>query len=236
MKTVAIVQTRIGSSRLPGKVLMSIGETTMIGRVVSRLRAARSIDAIVIATTFSPADDRVEQAARDLDVDCFRGSEHDVLSRYAGAARWSDADAIVRVTSDCPLLDPDVIDGVVALLDRRCDYASNTHVRSFPRGLDVEALHRDALERIDRMATSSSAREHVTAHVLEAPHRFVTKQLVSPVDNSDLRWTVDTEEDLETVRRLAALDLPYPHLVLRARADVALRANEHVAQKPTFAA
>jgi len=188
----------------------------------------------VIATTTSPDDDAVVEEAARCGVATFRGSEHDVLARYAGAARMVNAGAIVRVTSDCPLLDPEVVDRVVALLDRDTDYASNTHMRSFPRGLDVEAFHRDVLERMDRMAHSQPAREHVTAHVLEQPTRFVVRQLVAPEDHSELRWTVDTDEDLQVVRRLARFSMPYRELVALARAEPALHANSHVAQKATF--
>ncbi|MCX5742129.1 MAG: glycosyltransferase family protein [Proteobacteria bacterium] len=235
MTTVAIVQARMGSSRLPGKVLATIAGASMLARVVTRLRAARSIDAIVIATTTADLDDAVAREARRLGVGVFRGSETDVLARYVGAARMAKADVVVRVTSDCPLLDPHVVDAVVALLDRPTDYASNTHVRSFPRGLDVEALHRDVLERIDRLATSPAAREHVTAFILEEPARFVVRQLVADRDDSDLRWTVDTDDDLAVVRALAQIDAPYGLRAEVARREPALHANAHVVQKATFA-
>ena len=139
------------------------------------------------------------------------------------------------------MIDPAVVDEACALLlEGDCDYASNTHVRSFPRGLDVEVFHRDVLERLDRLATSAAAREHVTAYLLEAPARFATRQLVARHDDADLRWTVDTAEDLALVRALyaecgAGVHVPYRAVVERVRAHPELAAvNAHVAQKPTF--
>lgn len=239
---VAIVQARTGSSRLPGKVLESIAGATMLARVIERLAYADSIDKVVVATTREPGDDAVVREADRRGAAIFRGPVDDVLARYTGAARAYDAGAIVRVTSDCPLIDPAVVDDVVALLAAGgTDYASNTHARSFPRGLDVEAFHRDTLERIDRLATSPAAREHVTAYVLEAPARFATAQLIAPHDDSDLRWTVDTPEDLALARALyaecgAGVHVPYRTVVSRVRARPELAAlNAAIVQKPTFA-
>jgi spore coat polysaccharide biosynthesis protein SpsF len=149
------------------------------------------------------------------------------------------ADVIVRLTADCPLLDAGVIDEVVGALGTSIDYASNTHERSYPRGLDAEALHRDTLERIARLGTSPSAREHVTAFVMEQPALFRIAQVRAERDDSDLRWTVDTPDDLALVRALyRELDLasaarPYRDVVaaVRARPELA-QANAHVVQKP----
>lgn len=234
MRTVAIVQARMGSSRLPGKVLMELGDGTMLACVVARLRAARTITDIVIATTTSSLDDAIVTEATRLGISIHRGSETDVLARYLGAARQSAADVVVRVTADCPLLDPRVVDAVVEALVPGVDYASNTHDRSFPRGLDVEALHRDTLERIARLGTSAAAREHVTAFVMEQPELFRIVQVRGEHDASDLRWTVDTDEDLALVRRLFELGAPadYRELVATMRADPQLAAiNAHVLQK-----
>ncbi len=239
MHTVAIIQARMGSSRLPGKVLTDIDGDTMLARVVTRLRAARRIDAIVIATSIAAGDDAIVREAGRLGTGVFRGSESDVLARYLGAAKTYRADAIVRVTADCPLLDPGVVDAVVAALGDDVDYASNTHVRTYPRGLDVEALHRDALVRIGRLGTSAAAREHVTAFVMEQPSLFRTRQVCAATDDSDLRWTVDTTDDLALVRELyAELALgtelrAYRDVVdhVRARPELSAR-NAHVIQKP----
>jgi len=239
MRIVAIIQARMGSSRLPGKVLADLGGATMLAQVVRRLRAARRITQIVVATSTAADDDAVVREAGRIGAGVHRGSETDVLSRFAGAARSHRADAIVRITADCPLLDAEVVDHVVALLAGATDYASNTHDRSYPRGLDVEALHRDTLERIARLATSPAAREHVTALVMEAPELFRVAQLRADRDDSDLRWTVDTADDLAMIRALyAQLDLanaprPYHEVVAAVRARPELAAgNAHVVQKP----
>jgi spore coat polysaccharide biosynthesis protein SpsF len=239
MRTIAIVQARLGSSRLPGKVIADLAGDTMLARVVGRLRQARTIDDIVIATTTSPGDDRLVCEAERLGVGVYRGSEQDVLGRYLEAARAWHAGVVVRVTSDCPLLDPWVVDEVVrALRLSTCDYASNTHTRTFPRGLDVEAMYLETLERIGRHATSAAAHEHVTSYLMEQPGRFSVRQVVAEDDDSDLRWTVDTDEDLELVRALyAELDLgrtivPYLDVVDVVRERPQLAAiNAHIAQK-----
>ncbi len=233
MRTVAIVQARMGSSRLPGKVLADVAGDTMLARVVGRLRQARTITHVVVATSTRPGDDAVVAETRRIGASDYRGSESDVLARYLGAAREFEADVVVRVTADCPLLDATIVDDVVSALGDDIDYASNTHTRSFPRGLDVEAFHRDTLERIARMATSASAREHVTAFVMHAPALFRIRQVVAPTDDSDLRWTVDTPEDLALVQRLRAFgDVPYGELVAIVRARPELAAlNAHVVQR-----
>src|SRR5664279_1804377 len=139
-------------------------------------------------------DDPVVTEARRLGVRAWRGSEQNVLARYIGAARTFAAGAVVRVTSDCPLLDPETIDKVVtALRSSTVDYASNTHTRSYPRGLDVEAFYLETLERIFDLATSAAAKEHVTAYLMEKPEAFSIHQVIAETDDSDLRWTVDTE-------------------------------------------
>lgn len=238
MRTIAIIQTRMGSSRLPGKVLRDLAGDTMLARVVQRVRAARSISQVVIATTTADIDDAVVREAARLGCGIYRGPENDVLGRYHGAARAFDADCVVRMTSDCPLLDPAVIDAVVSALGPDLDYVSNTHHRSYPRGLDVEAFHRDTLERMARLATSEAAREHVTAYLMERPDLFVTRQVQAAHDDSDLRWTVDAPDDLALVRTLYdLLDLghdhrPYREVVQVVRARPELTAiNAHVVQK-----
>lgn len=239
MGTVAIIQARMGSSRLPGKVLTPLAGDTMLARVVVRLRAARRVDQVVIATSTAALDDAVVREAGRLGCGVHRGSETDVLDRYLGAARSYRADVVVRVTADCPLLDPGVVDEVIAALGPDVDYASNTHSRSYPRGLDVEALHRDTLERIARLGASPAAREHVTAFVMEQPALFRIRQVAAERDDSDLRWTVDTEDDLALIRALYdALDLahevrPYREVVaaMRARPELATL-NAHIVQKP----
>jgi spore coat polysaccharide biosynthesis protein SpsF len=238
-RVVAIIQARMGSSRLPGKVLADIGGATMLAQVVRRLREATRVDEIVVATSLVLDDDAVADEAARLGAGVHRGSENDVLGRYLGAAREFRAEAILRITADCPLLDPGVVDLVIEALTDEVDYASNTHDRSFPRGLDSEALHRDTLERIARLGTSRAAREHVTAFVMESPALFRVAQVRAERDDSDLRWTVDTPDDLAMVRALyreldlASVARPYRDVVaaVRARPELA-QANAHVVQKP----
>lgn len=220
MKCVAIIQARTGSSRLPGKVLRDLAGRPVLAQQIHRLRQCAEIDEVVIATTASAVDDPVADLARREDVGWFRGDEHDVLSRIVGAARQSGAELVVRLTGDCPMLDPGVTDTVIRdLRDHatECDYVSNVGKtgkwtdgastvpleRSFPRGLDVEALFMDTLLRIDRLAVSQPAREHVTVVLRsERPELFLTRLVRDNVDNSDLRWTVDTEADLDLLRTL----------------------------------
>jgi spore coat polysaccharide biosynthesis protein SpsF len=222
---VAILQARMTSTRLPGKVLMDLAGAPMLERELDRIRAAESIDEIVVATTGNASDDPVAELARRQGARVFRGDERDVLSRYLGAAAEADADVVVRVTADCPLLDPGVVDRFVHALDPGVDYASNVVERTFPQGLDCEALHRDVLERVGRLATSPAAREHVTWLIYaERPELFVRRDVTDPEDNSDLSWTVDRPEDLERVRELyanfglAERTPPYSDLIAAVRA------------------
>jgi spore coat polysaccharide biosynthesis protein SpsF len=165
-----------------------------------------SAQEIVLATTSNRADDPVVQLARQEGVSWFRGDEHDVLSRFVGAAQQARADVLVRLTADCPLIDPEVIDRVAGeLIAHRagCDYASNVLERTYPRGLDVEAFCCDTLLRMDRLATSQAAREHVTVFCRsERPDLFLLRSVKDTQNNADLRWTVDTEDDLKLIRTL----------------------------------
>ena len=242
MRRVAIVQARMTSTRLPGKILMDLAGRPMLERQLDRLRRSALLDDIVIATTTNQSDDPVVTLADASQVACFRGSEDDVLSRYVGAARQARADVVVRVTADCPLIDPAVIDDVVRSLEEPaviCDYASNVLDRTYPRGLDTEAMFADVLFRLGRLARSAAAREHVTHYLArERPDLFIRRSVRDAEDNSDLRWTVDTPDDLVTIRRiyveagLADRHLSYPELLrwVRERPEIA-RSNVHVEQK-----
>jgi spore coat polysaccharide biosynthesis protein SpsF len=242
MRRVAILQARMTSERLPGKVLAEVAGRPMIEHQLRRLERCERIDELVIATTTNADDDPLVELARRIGVRAFRGSEHDVLSRYAGAAREASADLVVRLTSDCPLADAGEVDVVVRELEERratCDYASNGLEPSLPRGLDAEALWRDVLERADRMASSKPAREHVTWFVYaERPDLFELHAVRRPYDAADLRWTVDTDADLAMVRRLydelglAERDVPLADTIAYVRAHPEIAAmNAHVRQK-----
>lgn len=205
MKIVAIIQARMGSTRLPGKVLKDISGRSMLAWVISRSRGARTLDEVVVATSELPDDDLVVAECGKFGVPSFRGSENDVLDRYYKAAVAFQADTVVRITSDCPLIDPAVIDGVVIeFFDSAADYACNTLERGYPRGLNVEVFSRGALEEAWRRAEQPHERVHVTPYIYGNPGRFKIHSVPFPQDHSDLRWTVDTEEDLATVRAIVA--------------------------------
>ncbi len=199
----------MGSTRLPGKVLAPIGGEPMLARVVERASAARTIDRLVVATTTAPGDDPIVDLALERHWDVARGSADDVLDRYYQAAVEREATIVVRVTSDCPLIDPAIIDDVVARLrDRDADYASNTlEPRTYPRGLDVEAMRFPALARAWHEDKNAGWREHVTPYLYRHPERFRLVGLSTDPSYADQRWSVDTAEDLDLVSRLwAALD------------------------------
>jgi spore coat polysaccharide biosynthesis protein SpsF len=226
------------STRLPGKVLMDVAGQPMLTQQLRRLKQCTLADDIVVATTTNAIDDPVVELAHREQLGCFRGSEKDVLARYVGAAREARADIVVRVTADCPLIDPQVTDRVIAELTdhaMECDYASNVLRRTYPRGLDVEAFFWDTLLRIDRLARSDAAREHVTILPRsEHPELFLCRSVEDNQNNADLRWTVDTAADLEFVRQLyAALNLStrmafYPEILGHVRNHVELVRRDEV--------
>jgi len=193
----------MSSTRLPGKVLKDLGGETVLARVVNRTRRAALVDEIVVATSVLPADDDIARECEALKVACFRGDELDVLDRYYRAAQEFAADVIVRITSDCPLIDPDLIDATVrSRFDQKADYASNALVRSYPRGLDVEAFTADALARAWSSATEKYQRIHVTPYLYETPKSLKVISTAGEIDHSQYRWTLDTPEDLELIRAI----------------------------------
>lgn len=202
MKRVFIIQARMNSTRLPGKILMDLDGEPMLKRQLDRLKRCRTADEIVVASTTNADDDAVAALCKREGVSIFRGPENDVLSRYLGAASAAKADLVVRVTADCPLICPEVCDKVVESLGD-ADYASNILQRTYPRGLDTEAFTFVALDKAAAEATSAAAREHVTWYMhTEARDRFHARSVADSDDHSDLRWTVDLPADLEAVRRL----------------------------------
>ena len=201
MRVVAIIQARMGSTRLPGKVLKDLGGETVLARVVKRARRATLLDEVVVATSGLPADDAIARECEALKVACFRGDEADVLDRYYHAARKFEADVVVRITSDCPLIDPELIDATIrSRLNQQADYASNSLARSYPRGLDVEVFTAHALARAWSAAKEDYQRIHVTPYLYQNPESFKVISVAAEVDYSQYRWTVDTAEDLELVR------------------------------------
>lgn len=204
MKIVAIIQARMGSTRLPGKVLADLAGEPMLTRVVRRVQRTPGVAQTVVATTTEAADDAIEALCRKHDWPCFRGDQNDVLDRYYKAACEHQADAVVRVTSDCPFIEPEVIRQVVTeFLEHQpgCEYVANTlNRRTLPRGLDTEIVRFDTLERTWREAKTAAQREHVTPYIYGNPHLFQLHSVYHPTDLSNLRWTVDTTEDLEFAR------------------------------------
>ena len=175
----------------------------MLAHVVGRVQRAQRVDEVAVATTDVPDDDAVVSECEQLGVRVFRGSEFDVLSRFAGAAAAFGAGTIVRITSDCPLIDPEVIDEVVCALGS-ADFAANTLERTYPQGLDVEVVSREALDRTAREAVEPYDREHVFPYVYRHPERFEFVSVTCEDDWSGLRWTVDEAADLEFVRAVHA--------------------------------
>ncbi|HEY7314145.1 MAG TPA: glycosyltransferase family protein [Gemmataceae bacterium] len=206
MKTIAIIQARMGSTRLPGKVLMDIAGEPMLARVLKRVRRASMLDEIVIATTREPADQAIADFCAAHGCRCFRGSSNDVLDRYYQAARQCGAGVVVRLTADCPLLDPVLIDRVVTTFHQRwpaMDYVSNVlPPRTFPRGLDTEVFSFDALAQAWRDDQDPAGREHVTPFLYRHPERFRLYRIAADADYSHLRCTVDTSEDRELAVRI----------------------------------
>jgi spore coat polysaccharide biosynthesis protein SpsF len=201
VRVVAIVQARMGSTRLPGKVLQELAGESMLIRVVKRLRCARLIEDVVVATTERASDDAIVAECRRYSVPVFQGDENDVLDRYFKAAQSAEAEIIVRITSDCPLIDPEVTDKTIrAFMGNSPDYASNTLVRTYPRGLDTEVISMPALMRAWQEARRPYEREHVTPYIFEHPEEFMCLPVTGEQDYSAHRWTVDTPEDFEFVR------------------------------------
>jgi spore coat polysaccharide biosynthesis protein SpsF len=236
-----VTQARTGSRVLPGKVLIEAAGRTMLDHHLDRLIAA-GLD-VYVATTDSADDDRVADLAQRRGIAVFRGSEEDVLSRFAGCVRAHDLDVVVRVTSDCPLIDGGVVaDGVTRFLQLREQhgddvYLSNTLERTYPRGFDFEVVAGSALLRADREATAGRDREHVTPWLYAGPHRLLhIVQVRRSVDRSSYRVTLDTVEDLELIRRLfedhdaATLDCDGVIAVLDAHPEL-VALNADVAQR-----
>ena len=235
--TVAIIQARMGSTRLPGKTLLPLLGEPMLTRVVRRVQRATTVDAVVVATTRRPADDVLVELAATEAWPIVRGSERDLLSRYLDAARLHEAGTIVRITSDCPLIDPGLIDDVVrGFRAADVDYASNTlPPRTYPRGLDVEVLTREALEIAGREDTDPAWREHATPFLYRHPERFRLLRVPSDEERSDVRWSVDTLADFEVARRiyeaLGRDDFSWREALAVSDAEVLESLNRHVEQK-----
>ncbi|MDH3348768.1 MAG: glycosyltransferase family protein [Desulfobulbaceae bacterium] len=212
MKVVAIIQARMGSTRLPGKVMKLLAGKTVLAHVIERVLACPLLDQVVVATTELEQDDAIVTEAVRCGAAFFRGSETDVLARYYGAARAAEAEIVVRVTSDCPLFDPQVLTAMLKQFlaadaeGGAVDYLSNSLEKSFPRGLDAEVFTFVALEKAFRKATKDYEHEHVTPYLYQHPEEFVLSCYNNKRDLSRYRWTLDTPDDFllisEIYRRL----------------------------------
>ncbi|MED5018434.1 glycosyltransferase family protein [Paenibacillus chibensis] len=203
MKIVAIVQARMGSTRLPGKVLKRLGDRSVLGQVITRLKEVPSIDEIVIATTVNSDDDVLIEEAEKYGVYTFRGSKENVLSRYYYAALERSADTVVRVTSDCPLIDPSITENTIQLFKKSAvDYVSNKMITTFPRGLDTEVFKFEALKDAFEHAYNDIHTEHVTPYIYLHPQQFSLLDYTWPIDYSKYRWTLDTAEDYELITQI----------------------------------
>lgn len=222
-----VLQARTSSTRLPGKVLAPVLGEPMLARQLERIGRAARIDLAMVATSDEPSDDAVAALCAGIGTACFRGSLPDVLDRFHGAAATVGPRHVMRLTGDCPLVDPAVLDALVELhVAGGYDYSSNVRPRTFPHGLDAEIFTIELLDRAWHEATTPYEREHVTPF-MNAPGREGVRQgsLVGPVDRSELRWTVDHPEDLEVVRAVfAAL---YPRDPAFTTADVVAFLEAH---------
>lgn len=200
MRIVAIIQARMGATRLPNKVMSDICGKTMLERVVTRVQKSKVI-ATVVATTRNPLDDAIYEMCQHKGWTVFRGDEEDVLDRFYWASIVYDADVIVRICCDCPLIDPAVINYCIDwFLDRKVDYASNKIPHSYPLGLDVEVIRFSALKQA--FEEDKKWREHVAPYIYYNPGKFKLLPVMNTEDLSKMRWTVDTPEDLEFVRKI----------------------------------
>lgn len=231
-KTVASIEARMGSSRLPGKVLMDVLGKPALSRLIARLRRSKRLDDIVLATSTAPADDALEAWAKREGVAVHRGSEDDVLGRVVGAHRQMGTDVVVEVTGDCILLDPEIIDwGIETFENNACDVACNVRIPSFAMGLDVQVFRFADLAEVERTVHDPAVREHVSLHFYENPARYRVVHMLAPPRwyAPDHRYQLDYAEDLEFIRQVyARLEPRYGEAFGVEEISAALRAEPHL--------
>ena len=199
-----IIQARMGSSRLPGKTLMKLNdESSTLHFVKNQLSFSKFIDEIIIATTDLDEDDVIEEISKEMNVKCFRGSSNDVLDRYYNCAKKFQIDNIIRITADCPLIDPEIVDQVIQKYNtKNYDYVTNTLKRTYPIGTDVEIFSFEILEKTWKNAKLSSEREHVTPFIRNEKINLKIGNLENTKDLSHIRITLDHKEDLELIKQI----------------------------------
>lgn len=202
MKILMIIQARMTSMRLPGKVLKTVLDKPLLEYQIERLRRIRAVDEIVIATTDNDTDQPIVDLCDRLSVPYFRGAEEDVLARYHGAATKFKADVVVRVTSDCPVIDPVVCEEAIACFLNKHDQYDYVRLEKYPRGLDIEVFSFKVLDECFREAMDKYDREHVTPFIYRHPERYRIKYVTCSEDYSHHRWTVDVAEDFELVKKI----------------------------------
>ncbi|MCE3046664.1 glycosyltransferase family protein [Helicobacter kayseriensis] len=192
----AILQARMSSSRLPGKVAMDANGQPMLAYEISRILQSQKIDQLVIATSTNPEDDMIEEIAKQCHIECFRGSLNNVLDRYYQCAKKYNATHIVRLTGDCPIIDANIIDAVIHLhLQSQADYTSNGVKRTFPDGMDTEIMTFATLQNAFLNAKTQEELEHVTYYIYTHPENFRIKHYCNDIDYSHIRWTLDYPKD-----------------------------------------
>jgi len=205
MKTVATIEARMTSSRLPGKVLLPAAGMPMLSHLIRRLRAVPSVDEIILATTTNTTDDLLVDFAGKIGINCFRGSEDNVMTRVIGAADSAGAELVVEITGDCPIIDPEIVEQTIRMFHaNQADYVSNAHIRSFPDGMDTQVFHIETLKRSALMTSDRLDHEHVTLHIRNHPELFSQVHLVAP---SGLHWpelglTLDEPADYELLTKI----------------------------------
>lgn len=246
MKVVTIVQARMGSTRLPGKVLIEVSGRPMLEHVIDRLKRSETSDEIIVATSLNERDIPIIELSKRLGIGCFAGSEEDVLDRFLKAAEQAKADVIVRITADCPLIDPNTIDKIVRHhLQSNVDYTrtliDESNSKSFPRGLDTEVFSMKVLRRVHKLANKPYEREHVTIFIYEHPELFKIQVIETEkgLRRPNYRLCVDVEEDLKLIKEIYCR-LYMPNEIIDIRNVIRLldnnpelqQINAHVKQNP----
>jgi len=241
MNIVAIIQARMRSTRLPGKIMKEILGKPVILWDLDRISISKLIDGIVVAIPYGKENDVIVDTIKECNdkIVTTRGSEDDVLDRYYQAAVQTNADVVVRITSDCPLIDPVIIDQVIKqFLDNNCDYCSNSLIRTYPRGLDTEVFSFKVLEKAWNEAKKDYEREHVTPYIIENPDKFKLLNVANDINLSHLRWTLDTKEDFEFIDAIYQNICPNKEMflmsdilsLLDAKPEL-IKINQHIRQK-----
>ena len=207
MKIVASIQVRMGSSRLPGKVMMPILDKPVVGHLIDRLQICRKLDEVIVATSVDPANDVIEAYCRSRDVPCFRGSEDDVLLRTLEALEWRQADVGVEVFGDCPLIDPAIVDDIVSIYldaDEPYDFVGNDLKTTYPPGMDVEVFSVKALRHSSESIDDMSIREHGTLYIRQNPdiYRIINIEAPADITRPELEIEIDTAEDFEVIKSI----------------------------------